>query len=295
MNFRIMDTRAAYGRLLAAPDAVAREAIYREELVAPFAGLSQILGGGDGLTMFRQWGLSTDLFEEGRHEATEAKLVSLAAADAWNRAAAALAHGRAAFGPWLERIPVRDIVFGLFLGDMYGIPLQRGYTGFGGIPGYIMTVYGEPDEYNLQRVEGATVHELHHNVRFSLFPFNPMAVTVGEYIVSEGLAESFAAELYGEEAVGHYVTDFDGAQLDHARQLLGGALDVTGFNEVRGYIFGDALARHMGFPPAGVPDYAGYAVGYRAVQHYLRRTGQAVAEATFVAAQEILVGSAFFS
>jgi len=85
MNFRIMDTRAAYGRLLAAPNALAREAIYREELVSPFAGLSQILGGGDGLAMFRQWGLSPDLFEEGQHETTAAKLARLAAADAWNR------------------------------------------------------------------------------------------------------------------------------------------------------------------------------------------------------------------
>jgi uncharacterized protein YjaZ len=101
-----------------------------------------------------------------------------------------------------------------------------------------------------------------------------MAVTVGEYIVGEGLAESVATELYGEGVVGFYVTDLDEAELERARRVLGGALDLTGFDEVRSCMFGDALARYMGLPPAGVPDYAGYAVGYRLVQRYLRRCGR---------------------
>lgn len=162
-----------------------------------------------------------------------------------------------------------------------------------------MTVCGEPNEYNLYRVKGATVHEVHHNGRFSLFPFNPMTVTVGEYMIGEGLAESFAAELYGKDVVGFYVTDFDGTELERTRHVIASALNVTGFNEVRGYTFGDALAKHMGLPPAGVsghaePGFAGYAIGYRLVQQYLERTGKTVAEATFVPAQEIIAGSGFF-
>lgn len=166
---------------------------------------------------------------------------------------------------------------------MSGAPLQRGYTGFGGVPGYVTTVYSEPNPYNLPRIKGTTVHELHHNVRFTLFPFNPMAATVGEYIVAEGLAESFSAELYGEDQVGFYVTDFDAAELAEARRVIGGALDVTGFNEVRGYIFGDVIAEHTGLPKAGVPNYAGYAIGYRVVRAYLNRTGKTVAEASAIA------------
>lgn len=294
MKFNIVDTEAVYRRLLVTPDRAEREAIFYEGLVAPFADLVKIFGGGDGMATFRQWGMSLDQFESSRRDATAAILDKLAASDAWNKAAQALEDGRAAFGPFVDRIPLETIVFGLFLSDMTGIPLERGYTGFGGIPGYIMTVYGEPNEYNLYRVKGATVHEVHHNVRFSLFPFNPMTVTVGEYMIGEGLAESFAAELYGEDVAGFYVTDFDETEFERTRHVIGSALNVTGFNEVRGYIFGDALAKHMGLPPAGVSNHAGYAIGYHLVQQYLERTGKTVAEATFVPAQEIIADSGFF-
>jgi uncharacterized protein YjaZ len=140
-----------------------------------------------------------------------------------------------------------------------------------------------------------TVHELHHNVRFTLFPFNPIATSVGEYMIAEGLAESLSAELYGEDVVGFYVTDFDEAELATARRVIGGALGVKGFNEVRGFIFGDAIADRMGLPKAGVPNYAGYAIGYRVVQAYLRRTGKTVAQATFLPSGEIIEESGFFA
>src|SRR5690606_38152421 len=107
------------------------------------------------------------------------------------------------------------------------------------------------------RIQGTTAHEMLHNIHFSVQPFNPMTVTVGEYIVAEGLAESFAAELYGAEVVGYYVTDFDDAQIDSAKQIIGAGLERTGFDVVRGYIFGDSLAEEWGFTKAGIPDYAG--------------------------------------
>ncbi|MBI3659167.1 hypothetical protein HY230_01680 [Candidatus Acetothermia bacterium] len=72
------------------------------------------------------------------------------------------------------------------------------------------------------------------------------------------------------------------------------ALNIRGFNEVRGYIFGDVIAENMKLPKAGVPNYAGYAIGYRVVQHYLKRTGKTVPEATFVPAKEIIAESGFF-
>jgi uncharacterized protein YjaZ len=295
MQFNIIDSELIYRRLLDAPDAAAREAIFRADLIAPFAGLIQVFGGTDGLVQFAQWGMSPDLFDGDHRAATAAVLDTLAAHDAWNRAARALQDGRAAFAPYLDRIPLDTIQFALMLANLKGNPLDRGYTGFGGIPGYIILVYGEPDEYNLHRLKGVTVHELHHNVRSTVVPFNPLVATVGDYIVLEGLAESFAAELYGEDVVGYYVTDFDETALETARRVIGGALEVTGFNAMRGYIFGDTLAAQMGLPQAGVPDYAGYAIGYRVVQQYLRRTGTTVPAATFVPAQDIIAGSEFFA
>jgi hypothetical protein len=45
MHFDVVDTESAYGRLLDAPDAEARETIFREELVEPFIGLVKRFGG----------------------------------------------------------------------------------------------------------------------------------------------------------------------------------------------------------------------------------------------------------
>jgi uncharacterized protein YjaZ len=108
------------------------------------------------------------------------------------------------------------------------------------------------------------------------------------------LAEAFAAELFGEGVVGYYVTEFPEAELAAATRAVGAALDATGFDTVRAYIFGDTITARAGRPAAGVPDFAGYALGYRAVRAYLRRTGMSVVEATFVPAAEIIAGSGLF-
>ena len=219
---------------------------------------------------------------------------TLVAHDAWNKAAQALEDGRAAFARYADRIPLDTIVFGLFISRMADAPSSRGYTGFGGIPGWIMTVYGTPNEYNLPRIKAATVHELYHNVLGAVSPRNMMTVTVGEYIIEEGLAESFAAELYGEDLIGPWVTEFDDSRLEPTRRIIGDALEMTGFDTIRSYVFGDTMADQMGYPKAGVPDNAGYAIGYRVVRAYLRHTGKSVVEATFVPIREIIAESRFF-
>jgi uncharacterized protein YjaZ len=294
MKFNILDTESTYRRMLEVSGDTIRKEIFRDELIAPFTGLVNIFGG-DGIAAFAQWGMSPEQFGAGNRAAMTATLDKLAAYDAWSKAAQALDDARAAFAAHDDRIPLDTIVFGLLVADLRGNPLDRGYTGFGGLPGYIMTVYGEPNAYNLARIKGATAHELHHNVRFAVEPFHPMAATVGQYIIAEGLAESFAAELYGEDVLGYYVTDFDDAQIATARHVIGGALDVTGFDKIRGYIFGDTIAQHMGLPKAGVPDYAGYVIGYRVVQQYLKHTRTTVAAATFVPWDVIIAESGFFA
>lgn len=287
MDFQIVDTETAYRRLLNAPDAATREAIFRQELIEPFNGLVQFFGG-DGPAAFAQWGMRPDQFAEDTREQMAALIDALAAANAWNRAVQALETGRQAFAAYADRIPLEKIVFGLYLADMRATPQAHGYTGFGGIPGWIMTVYGAADEYNLRRVEAATVHELHHNILGAANPqaLNMMQITVGEYMVYEGLAESFAAELYGNESVGPWVSEFDDSDLAQTKARFQKGLNATGFNEVRRYIFGD--------PAAGLPIYAGYAIGYRVVQAYLQRSGKNVVGTTFVPAQTIIADSGFF-
>jgi uncharacterized protein YjaZ len=294
MKFKVVDTESAYRRLLTTPDAETRNEIFDKELVEPFVGLVKFFGG-DGMTAFMQWGMSPAQFADDKRERTAAIIDALAAADAWNRAAQALDKGYAAFAKYADRIALDDIIFGLYIADMGDLPGQ--YTGFGGIPGWIMTVYGKPDERNLRCVEAATVHELHHNLggaANAVFGKDMNAVTVGEYMIGEGLAESFAAELYGEDKIGPWVTDFDESRLEETRQLMKDALEVSGFDKVRGYIFGDITTANMSLPKTGVPAYAGYAIGYRIVQKYLKRSGKGVVDATFVPAREVIRESGFF-
>jgi uncharacterized protein YjaZ len=200
----------------------------------------------------------------------------------------------AAFAPYADRIGLDTINSAVVLTKHNSNLPGRGYAGFGGLPGYLMVSLSLTDNYTLPRVGPASVHEINHNVRFKIVPFLPMHITVADYIIAEGLAEAFAAEFFGEELVGYFVTDFNEEDLATAKRVIGGALDVSGFNAVRGYIFGDTITASWGLPKAGVPDFAGYAIGYRVVQQYLQRTGRSVVEATFLPSQEIIAESGFF-
>ncbi len=296
MHVNFIDTKRTYERMLAAADAASREAIFRAEIVTPFEPVTQVFGAGsDSLATFAQWGMRLDLFEGDHRQRTAAVIERLETNQAWQKTAAALDDAQAAFAPYAERIPLETVQAALLVGDLTGNPLERGYTGFGGIPGYVMVIYSDPNAYNLPRIKGTTVHELHHNIRSLVAPIDFMQVSVAYYVIMEGLAEAFAAELYGEEVVGYYVTDFDEAQLDQAKRVIGGALDVTGFNQVRGYIFGDALADAFHYPAVGVPNYAGYAIGYRIVRQFVERTGKSVVEATFLPAEQIIAESGYFA
>lgn len=287
MEFQVVDTASAYHRLLDTPDAATREAIYRQELVEPFAGLVQFFGG-DGLASFAQWGMRPEQFAEEQREEMRALIDALAAANAWGRAVQALERGWAAFASHTDQIPLQRIIFGLYIADMSGVPQSHGYTGFGGIPGWIMTVYGSADEYNLERVEAATVHELHHNIlgAYSGPGASMVRGTLADYMVGEGLAESFAGDLYGADKVGPWASELGNADVERIKATYRDGLGVTGFDEMRRYIFGD--------PAAGLPVYAGYAIGYRVVRAYLERSGKSTVEATFVPVQKIIEGSCFF-
>jgi hypothetical protein len=51
MNLSLVDTASIYRRFLATSDAAAREAIYRMELLAPFAGILRVFGGVGGCAL----------------------------------------------------------------------------------------------------------------------------------------------------------------------------------------------------------------------------------------------------
>ena len=305
VRFTIVNTEPAYRRLLEADSAAEREAIFAQELVRPFAGLTQVFGyGEDGVAAFASWNMTPEQFAPEKREPMCAVINALAAAAAWKRAAQALDKGWAAFANYADRVTLEQITFALLVADMGNAPWSQGYTGFGGVPGYIMTVYGTPDEYNLQRVEAATVHELHHNLMANIgkqggaaFDWSDFmnSTTVADYMIGEGLAESFATELYGEDVAGPWVTEFDEARMAEVKAKFREGLHLTGFNTIRSYIFGDLSMGNYDLPKTGLPPLAGYAIGYRVVQAYARRTGKSIVDTSFVPSAEIIEESGFFA
>ncbi|BDM74094.1 hypothetical protein HEK616_75810 (plasmid) [Streptomyces nigrescens] len=164
---------------------------------------------------------------------------------------------------------------------------SAGYFGLGGIPGAIHLVMW-PTETSLQKIGHAAAHELHHNVRYANVAWNPMAVTVGEQVVAEGLAEAFVRELAGDEAMGPWATALSGAGLDSAYEKITADIDVAGMQNLTGYVLGDATARRMGQPTVGLPDFAGYGVGLRIADAHRAATGLTAAQSTALPAREVL-------
>jgi uncharacterized protein YjaZ len=223
-----------------------------------------------------------------------AALDRLDRAGAWPGCLDALWRAWDALAPEAHDIPIRQVRFTLVLGDPAKLGEREGsYTGFGGAPGTVM-VMAWPTDFNLPRLPAIVPHELHHNVRFSWEPFVPHETTVGQYIVAEGLAEAFAAEVCGEELLGPWVAMLSDEQVAALSPRYRDALDVRGFDTIRGYIFGDGAAEQSGYTPLGLPDFAGYSLGYRLARAYLARTGKGAAEATYVPWREVVEESRFF-
>lgn len=191
-------------------------------------------------------------------------------------------------------INAKELRFGLYIADPKKLELQKGYCGFGGIPGFIqVSIY--PNSYNTPRIPAVIAHEFHHNIRFSYFDWDHGNVTVGDYLIIEGLAESFAKELYGENLLGPWVTSFDKEDLEYSMEVIKDSLDIKGFAEVSSYMFGDTIAKEQGYQPVGLSPFAGYAVGYQAVQSFMENNNVGIEEATLLGTDEILSNCGLFS
>lgn len=300
MKSNWIPTNEYYHRLLAESDAAKREQLYLDLLVAPWQQMMSMMqrpgmDQDDPFAGAKAWGwLLPD-----QTEAISTLLQKMDDANAWETGKHAAAQAASRFTPYADRLPFDSFEGWLVLADptRFAHDPQRGYTGATDwfAPRYIGQFW-DPNEHNLSRVGGLVAHEMHHLVRFRVFPFNAQTTTVAEYIVLEGMAESFAASLFGEETIGFFVTEVTEAELEAAKSLIAAGLQRTGFNVIRSYIFGDALAETNGYEPlGGMPTFGGYAVGYHVVQAFLQRTGMSVEDATFVSADEIVTQSQFFA
>jgi uncharacterized protein YjaZ len=285
MEIIIQDTLSLYREMLSLPEGERLE-FFTNTLIMPFDPMFEIMyrpKTPEALGSISLTGCDSEIIE---------MLEKLEKADAWNNAKRTMEAAVERFENAGITVPEK-IVVGIFLGNPQLLAMSEGYTGVGSIPGYIQIIIA-PDEKNLPKLNACIAHEFHHNVLFHNAKWNFMFdVTVGKYLAVEGLAENFAESMFGEEFIGPWVTGVQGEELETSRRIISKALDVKGFMEVRKYIFG----KHPMVPEAediGIPFCGGYAVGYHAVQAYLKNTGISIEKATIIDGDEIMKSSGYF-
>ena len=287
MTISMIDSASGMNRVLTA-DAKDRADLIRD-MWAPMAGMYHFIPGGvDMATVHQQnFGFRPDSAIEQVREGLE----SLVAADAWTRIEKALEDGVAALTSADPGVTIPDLNVLLVLGDptsQHFVDEVQGMSGFGGISGYIaITVW--PTSRVLDRLEAIAVHELHHNVRYSPggIVWDPQTVMVGEHVVSEGLADVFASELYGAAGYTHFVRDETRSD-DQVLAKVASGLGVTGMADFAAWVLGDSSAQLFGAEPVGLPTGAGYAAGARLVREYLDATGATAAQTVRTPASDIL-------
>lgn len=219
----------------------------------------------------------------------EAYIDELADDKLWAACAASIEQSLMQFANMGIDLRVKEYLFTLALVDPespYSIMCDN-YSGDGGIPGYI---FGSlvPSAFTKSRMPIALAHETNHNVRFQYIKWSN-DISLGEYMICEGLAENFAVSIYGEENVGPWVSKTDEETLnEYIKPLMQSSLEVRGFEGITAYMYGDELAKMQNYIPAGMPYCAGYACGYYMVKYYLEKTGKNIIEATILPAEEIL-------
>jgi uncharacterized protein YjaZ len=287
MTITVLDTYPAMRSILRAPRAERPELL--RAMLEPAAGMYRYFPGEVDLVAMHGMGsgFPLDRDEDRCLEALEA----LHGADAWSRIGQALEHGIEVQLAATPDIVVPDLTVLLVLGDPadeHFMGPSLGLAANGSVSGYLfLNVW--PYAENLARLEATAVHELNHNLRYGPggVVWNPATVTVGEQVVSEGLADAFARQLYGDElgyariGVAHLKDD---AVFD---KVLTG-LDVTGMQNFTAWIHGDASAVRYGATPVGLPSGAGYAAGNRLVDAYLAATGRTAAEALLVDSKDVI-------
>ena len=283
-----------YGKMLAA-EPEKRDDIFRYELMSPFQHKwdcyhiplkASAKGGYDIIMACRMLGL---LVPDDFTDETKTQNDLLGDNDLWQRCRESIERSLECFEKDGIVPPVREYLYTLLLanGKNAYTRMNGNYCGDGGIPGYIMA-WLVPGADTTRRLHAALAHETNHNVRFQYQKWHD-DITLGEMIVSEGLAECFAVELYGEELAGPWVTktdmEKDGSMI---REKIHDALDVQGLEQLNAYLYGDEMAEMQGYFPVGLPYCAGYACGYHLIRHFLKKTGISITQATIMPAEDIL-------
>ena len=268
--------------------------IYRYEMMLPFKKKwdcyhipikAERPGGYDIIMANNLLGLlAPEKVDESWKEAIEA----LADEELWNSCFASIENSLKRFENAGITLKEQEYLFSILLANPespYTI-MNEGYCGDGGIPGFIMA-WLLPSADTISRLPAALAHETNHNVRYQFIKWTPN-VNLGEMLVSEGLAENYAVSMYGEKFLGPWVTKTDMELMPLIKEIIHDGLEVTGFENITSYLYGDDMARMRQFPEVGLPSCAGYATGYYLIKYYLEKTGMPIEQATIMPADEIL-------
>lgn len=285
MTIHVHDSYTAIRDILDAP--ISERPALLEAMMHPVREMYRYVPDHLDLVTLHHWGSGFPLDREDNRHREE--LERLREADAWNRIETAVLDGLERQNAAAPHLAVPDDIHVMLVlgdpGDEHLVDVSRGYLGNGSVPGYIyLTMW--PTQENLARLEGLTVHELNHNIRYSNVVWDPATVNVGEHVISEGLADAFARELYGE--VGLTLMGLEAQGDDAVFEKVVSGLAVTGMQNFSAWVHGDATASRMGAEPVGLPTGAGYAAGLRLVEAYLDATGATAAECTAAPSAEVI-------
>ncbi|TXK40648.1 DUF2268 domain-containing protein [Nonomuraea sp. C10] len=280
MEFIVHDTVSAMAATLREP--LERRPDALREMLAPMREVIPM--PGDIVDIHHQGGGFRVDGEDPRY--LEA-LDRLAAADVLGQVERELERASAALGH-LKQAETLQVMFVLGNPDnAHLMGTAGGYYGMGGAPGWLYLL-AWPDERVIGRIAHCAVHEFHHNVRYTNVEWDPENVTVGEHVISEGLAEAFVRELSGPEAMGPWSSMVTGADFDLAYERIMADFGLRGMWNTPAYVLGDDATRAFGQEPKGIPNMAGYAVGLRLVDRALAGTGRTVVELSGLPVAEIV-------
>ncbi|HKM22414.1 MAG TPA: DUF2268 domain-containing protein [Lachnospiraceae bacterium] len=294
MEIKTIRSDEIYRKMVNATDEE-REEIYRYELMKPFEFKWQCVGmplkaeapGGYDVVSASTMGGGYAPKQITKERFAEIELISDDAF--WKACESSIRNSLEGFEKHGIKLSTEQYYYTVLLNDPKNpmSALTGDYCGDGGIPGYILgTII--PNEKSLEMLPVALAHETNHNVRWQFMQWSPN-ISLADMIVSEGLAENFEAQMYGEDKIGKWATETTPETLNTViKPIIKENLKETDFNKLSSYLYGDEIMAMRGAAPLGIPYCAGYACGYQLIQHYLKKSGCNIYQATITSTEEIL-------
>jgi len=294
MNIKAIRSDEFYRKMMNATNEE-KENIYRYDLMKPFEFKWQCIGiplkaeAVGGYDVVSAAGIGGDYTPSQITNKRLTEIEQISDNDFWSACEKSIRNTLEGFEAHGITLPTQDYVFTVILNNPQNpmSAMTGDYCGDGGIPGYIIgTII--PNEKSMKMLPIALAHEANHNVRFQFIKWNPN-ITLADMIVSEGIAENFAASIFGEDKIGKWVTETSPETLETViKPMVKENLMEFDFNKLSSFLYGDEIMAMRGGAPVGMPYCGGYACGYALVAHYLKKTGKSIYEATITSAVDIL-------